>query len=238
MTRATKTNQRVAFTLIELLVVIAIIAILASLLLPALAKAKEKAHRIKCMNNLRQWVLSVTMYAMDENDKLPSGGSQNAYWITLGFRDLMHEKYSIKREQFYCPSNFGWNRDDFWKWPSSNEAVMGYFYFGGDTNLNNNPALLRTATKKPVFAQRITDDPNFKVLFADLNRKLEGSWGRPGDPNPLTRGVNHFNRKGDQPEGANHGYLDGHVAWVDGKKFTRFPKMTYGSGQIFFHGDD
>src|SRR5579872_4117320 len=74
MIKENNTKKEGAFTLIELLVVIAIIAILAAILLPVLAKAKERALRAQCTSNLKQWGLAQQLYATDNDNALPSDG--------------------------------------------------------------------------------------------------------------------------------------------------------------------
>jgi len=92
-------KKRAGFTLIELLVVIAIIAILAAILFPVFAKAREKARQTSCLSNVKQLMLGCLMYASDYDDCVPFwvNGYTNEFWTSM--------MPYVKNEQiFYCPS--------------------------------------------------------------------------------------------------------------------------------------
>src|SRR5688572_1043664 len=116
-------RRRRGFTLIELLVVIAIIAILASLLLPALAKAKTKAQGIMCMNNTKQLLLAWRLYVDDENGKIPPA-------------------YSTTGDRAWMYGNMDWagsNRDN---WEPTNTIMRGtiWKYTGKSLKIYKCPA--------------------------------------------------------------------------------------------------
>ena len=132
-------TKRSGFTLIELLVVIAIIAILAAMLLPALAAAKQKALKAKCGNNLHQVGVATQMYTSDNRDYLPAtalgqAGTANALWdLPRPMADAMSGGSSnLYRGIFYCPGSvlLATRNQDFWWFytgtGSSDHRVTGY----------------------------------------------------------------------------------------------------------------
>lgn len=126
--RKFKSVKKMQFTLIELLVVIAIIGILASLLFPALKKARDASHKISCMNNMKQIGSSFTLYLNDNNGWFPPYRfvDPTFYWVNM-LQEYVNENPNYSRltadSIFLCPS-----REDRRKFTSIRQRETSYGY--------------------------------------------------------------------------------------------------------------
>jgi prepilin-type N-terminal cleavage/methylation domain-containing protein/prepilin-type processing-associated H-X9-DG protein len=227
-----------AFTLIELLVVIAIIAILAAILFPVFAQARESARKTSCLSNIKQLSLGFTMYAQDYDEHMMScqfGAPVNGWpweewpntpgngWMA-GFYTPM-QPYIKNTQILQCPS-----QNEVGRWYDTQGIT--YMYNEYIYNTNNGWSKLATLASAPMGVAKVT------FLAEGVASGIYNDWDN-GGPAPIdqdgmtrVRYLNYTNGTWTSPHGGtNFGYVDGHAKFVPQKSIISFDAYAWGGNQ-------